>query len=92
MAAEVELRRRDVADLEPASAPVVVANLTGAALIRLAPVIAALVEPGGSAILSGILAEEEAAVAAVYREHGRMEWREQEDEWVAMTFRVAARG
>lgn len=91
-AAEVELRRRDIADLEPASAPVVVANLTGAALIRLAPVVAALVEPGGSAILSGILAEEEAAVAAAYREHGRMEWREQEDEWVAMTFRVAARG
>ena len=92
VAAEVELRRRDIADLEPASAQIVLANLTGAALIRLAPVVAALVEPGGSLILSGILAEEEAAVAAVYREHGRMEWRDQEDEWVAMTFRVAARG
>ncbi len=92
VAAEVELRRRDIADLEPASAPVVVANLTGAALIRLAPVAAALVEPGGSVILSGILAGEEAAVAAVYRQHGRMAWREQEDEWVAMTFRVPARG
>ena len=92
VAAEVELRRRDIADLEPASAPIVLANLTGAALIRLAPVVAALVEPGGSLILSGILTEEEAAVAAVYREHGRLAWREQEDEWVAMTFRVAARG
>ena len=90
--AEVELRRRDLAALEPASAPVVLANLTGTALVRLAPIVAALVEPGGGAILSGILAEEEAAVAAAYREHGRMEWREQEDEWVAMTFRVAARG
>ena len=92
VAAEVELRRRDIADLEPANAPIVLANLTGAALIRLAPVVAALVEPGGSLILSGILTEEEAAVAAVYREHGRLAWREQEDEWVAMTFRVAARG
>ena len=91
VAAEVELRRRDIADLEPTSAPIVLANLTGAALLRLAPVVAALVEPGGCVILSGILTEEEAAVAAVYREHGRMEWREQEDEWVAMTFRVAAR-
>ena len=92
VAAEVELRRRDIADLEPANAPIVLANLTGAALIRLAPVVTALVEPGGSLILSGILTEEEAAVAAVYREHGRLAWREQEDEWVAMTFRVAARG
>ncbi len=92
VAAEVELRRRDVADLEPAGAPVVLANLTGASLIRLAPTVAALVEPGGSVLLSGILTGEEAKVAAVYREHGRMEWREREDEWVAMTFRVAARG
>jgi len=92
VAAEVELRRRDVADLEPGSASVVIANLTGTALVRLAPIVAALVEPGGSAILSGILAEEEATVAAAYREHGPMAWREQEDEWVAMTFRVTARG
>ena len=92
VAAEVELRRRDIADLEPASAPIVLANLTGATLVRLAPIVAALVEPGGGAILSGILAEEEATVAAAYRAHGRMAWREQEDEWVAMTFRVAARG
>ena len=88
VAAEVELRRGDIADVEPASAPIVLANLTGAALIRLAPIVAALVEPGGCAILSGILVEEEAAVAAAYREHGRLAWREQEDEWVAMRLRV----
>lgn len=91
VAGEVELHRRDIADLEPASAPVVLANLTGAALIRLAPVVAALVEPGGSAILSGILAEEETAVAAAFREHGRMAWREAEGEWVAMRLRVPPR-
>ena len=91
VAARVELRRGDVADMEPAGAPIVLANLTGAALIGLAPVIAALVEPGGSAILSGILAEEEAAVAAAYREHGGMAWRGAEGEWVAMRLRVPPR-
>ena len=92
VAAKVELRRQDAADIEPGGAAVVVANLTGAALVRLAPAVAALVEPGGSAILSGILAEEETAVAAAYRAHGEMAWRAAEDEWVGMTFRVAARG
>ena len=91
VAAKVELRRRDIADVEPASAPIVLANLTGAALVRLAPVVAALVEPGGSAILSGILAEEEARVAAAFREHGRMAWRGAEGEWVAMRLRVPPR-
>ena len=91
VAAEIELRRRDVSDMEPASAPVVLANLTGAVLIRLAPIVAGLVEPGGSAVLSGILAEEEAAVAAAYREHGRMAWRGEEGEWVAMRLRVPPR-
>ena len=91
VAAEVELRRQDAADAAPA-AQVVVANLTGAALVRLAPAVAVLVEPGGSAVLSGILAEEETAVAAAYREHGEMTWRAAEDDWVGMTFRVAARG
>ena len=92
VAAEVELRRQDVADVAPASAPIVLANLTGAVLIRLASAVAAILEPGGRAVLSGVLAEEETAVAAAWRRHGRMEWREQEDEWVAMTFRVATRG
>ncbi len=92
VSAEVELRRQDVADVAPASAPIVVANLTGAVLIRLAPIVAAILEPGGTAILSGILAEEETAVAAAYRDHGRMTWRQQEDEWVGMAFRTPAHG
>ncbi len=91
VAAEVELRRRNIGDIEPAGAAVVVANLTGAALVRLAPAVAALVEPGGSAILSGILAAEEAAVADAYRAHGRPAWRAAEAEWVAMRFRIRSR-
>ena len=92
VAAEVELRRQSVADAEPGNASVVVANLTGAALTRLAPIVAALVEPGGALILSGILAHEAATVARAYRDHARLEWREAEDEWVGMSFRVTARG
>ena len=92
VAAAVELRRQTVDEAEPRNASVVVANLTGTALIRLAPIVAALVEPGGALILSGILAREEAAVARAYRDHARLEWREAEDEWVGMAFRVAARG
>ena len=86
--AAVELRRQSVDEAEPGNASVAVANLTGAVLIRLASIVAALVEPGGALILSGILASEEAAVARAYREHARMEWRKAEDEWVGLTFRV----
>lgn len=91
VAAEVVLRRQAVADVEPASASVVVANLTGAALIRLAPIVAALVEPGGPLVLSGILDHEEAAVAHAYRGHARPAWRAAEDEWVGMTLRASPR-
>ena len=91
VAAAVELRRQGVADVEPASASVVVANLTGAALLRLAPILAALVEPGGPVILSGILEQEEAAVARAYTNHGPMEWRAAEDEWIGMAFRIPSR-
>ena len=75
----VELRRQSVNEAEPGNASVAVANLTGAVLIRLASIVAALVEPGGALILSGILASEEAAVAHAYREHARMEWRAAEE-------------
>ena len=91
VAAAVELRRQAVDDVAPASASVVVANLTGAALTRLAPILAALVEPGGTVILSGILAREEAAVARAHRNRARMEWRSAEEEWVGMAFRVPPR-
>lgn len=91
VAAEVELRRQAVADVEPASASVVAANLTGAALIRLAPIVAALVEPGGPLVLSGILDHEEAAVARAYRDHAQPAWRAAEGEWVGMTLRASSR-
>ena len=69
VASRVELRQDEVAQLErqPGSVGVVVANLTGAVLIDLAPVITALVAPGGHLVLGGILTEEEDAVACAYQ-------------------------
>lgn len=86
VADRVELRRQTVADMKPAGASAVAANLTGAALIRLAPVVASLVEPGGPLILSGILAREADAVADAYRGRARLARRAAEGEWAGMTF------
>ena len=57
VASRVALRDGEVSRL--VSAAVAVANLTGAVLTSLAPVIATLVEPGGHMVLGGILTEEE---------------------------------
>ena len=69
--------------------PVVAANLTGATLIRLAPIITPLVRPGGHLIMSGILAEEETAVAEAYRDDAHRIWRATEAEWVGLIYQRA---
>ncbi|HKW01181.1 MAG TPA: 50S ribosomal protein L11 methyltransferase [Vicinamibacterales bacterium] len=65
----------------------VLANLTGAVLERYASVLADLVAPGGSLIVSGCLADEAPNVERAF-ETMKMErsWREQADEWVALAF------
>jgi len=87
VAAQVELRAGDVSRLSPDPVPVLVANLTGATLTRAAAMMTTLVEPAGHLVLSGILAEEEEAVAAAYQEHADLVWRDVEDEWVGMVWR-----
>lgn len=52
------------------SADIVVANILAKPLIELAETIAGLVKPGGWLVLSGILHEQAAAVAAAYRALG----------------------
>lgn len=54
----------------PMTAEVVVANILAKPLIELAAQIAALVQPGGSLILSGILNEQAESVAEAYRSQG----------------------
>jgi ribosomal protein L11 methyltransferase len=63
VADRVVVRLGDVATLPLAAAPLVAANLLGAAHRRLAAVYRRLVEPGGRLILGGLLAEEAAGVA-----------------------------
>ena len=94
VASRVELREADIScSVFPRSdaVPVVVANLTGAVLMRLAPVITTLVEPGGHMVLGGILAEEEDAVARAYRACAHAVWRGVEDEWVGLVGEKAQR-
>jgi ribosomal protein L11 methyltransferase len=86
VASRVELRNGALEQLAARAVPVLVANVTGAALTRLATTITDLVMPGGHMVLSGILAEEERAVSRVYRASAEPVWREVEDEWVGMVW------
>jgi len=86
VAVRVELHVSDVSHQPPGSATVVVANLTGATLIALAPVITPLVPPGGHLVLGGILTTEADRVAEAYSARARLVWRDTEDEWVGMVW------
>lgn len=64
------LERLTVGPPEGLDAPpleVVVANILAGPLIELAPVLTALVVPGGTLVLAGILSDQAAAVAEAYR-------------------------
>ncbi|MDW4499517.1 50S ribosomal protein L11 methyltransferase [Sulfitobacter sp. D35] len=66
----------------------VFANILKAPLIALAPDMAANLQPGGYAILSGILNDQADEVIAVYAAHGiNLEHREQIVDWTTLTLR-----
>src|SRR5262245_57796160 len=74
----------EVVDLAAAPLPaadVLTANLTGALLMRSASILLDALRPGGTLILSGILAGERDDVAAAFRS-ARGVWEGAEDEWV----------
>ena len=82
-----------LADLGLGSSPpgdvfdLVLANLTGAVLARLAGQLAAHVGPGGTLITSGYGPDEEQTVARAFSAAGlTFAARAQEEEWLAMTF------
>src|SRR5207247_10646115 len=60
----VEFAVADLTDSGLPAAHVIVANLTGALLVRAAPALARAVRPGGTLIVSGLLTEEREAVCA----------------------------
>lgn len=84
---EVDLR---VAGLEQAQlerADVVLANLTGAMLQRVAAMLASLAR-GGVVIVSGLLEEEEAIVSAAFAPSAATISRDHESGWLALTLSV----
>jgi ribosomal protein L11 methyltransferase len=78
----IELRVADFRSLPSAPADVVTANLTGGLLVRGAAWLAGAVAPGGSLIISGVLAEEEADVLAAFAPFVTLVERLSEDEWI----------
>ena len=83
----VRLDCRDLVALGPAAFDLVVANLTGAVLMRHASRLAALVTPAGSLIASGYQSEEDDDVAAALGGAGLVRRERAEDDgWVAGRF------
>ena len=82
----IALRQADLAVDRLAPADIVVANLTGALLVAQAPVITALVRPGSTLIVSGILAEEVDGVRAAFSGTLAVVDERAEDEWRAIRF------
>lgn len=75
-----------VADLTAMPLPradVITANLTGALLTRVAGVLLGASTPGGTLILSGILAAEERAVRRAFASADAV-WRGQDEEWIGL--------
>ena len=74
----------DLRSTELSPTDVVLANLTGGLLVASADRLQQLTRPGGRLILSGLQLDEEAAVIAGFA--GRtIEYRAEEDGWVALT-------
>ncbi len=84
---EADLARLDALPLRPAD--VVLANLTAGVLQRFADAIRRRTVPGGTIVVSGVLAGQAPAVAAAFEIDGvsRLASREDEEEWVGMVFR-----
>ena len=82
----IVLRQDDIDTLVHPPVRCVAANLTGAALGRLASRIASLAVPGGHLVLGGILTDEADSVAAAYRPAADLRWQETEAEWVGMVW------
>ncbi|WP_411293538.1 50S ribosomal protein L11 methyltransferase [Thiohalobacter sp.] len=74
-------------ELPAGPADLLLANILANPLIELAPTLVSLVRPGGRLVLSGILAAQADAVAAVYRPHGELEPVVEQDGWVRLVVR-----
>jgi ribosomal protein L11 methyltransferase len=84
----VEFAIRDLMKEELPTADVVVANLTGALVVRAAGRLLKAVRPGGVLIVSGVLASEGVEVRQAFANQSLVA-DVQEDEWLAFTIRSA---
>lgn len=82
----ITLRLADLRVERVAPADLVVANLTGALLVSLAPAIAELVHPGGTLVVSGFTAPEVGALRAVFEPALACTAEIGEDAWRALRF------
>ncbi len=95
LATEDNARRNRVSDrirvalpsaVKPGPADLVLANILAGPLIELAPMLAELVKPGGSIVLSGILAEQADGVAQAYSRLLQPVEQVLREEWVRLVF------
>jgi ribosomal protein L11 methyltransferase len=84
--ARVTLEVGDLRQAAPATADLVLANLTGALLVAAADRLRQLTDSGGRLILSGFLAREEREVLHAFSPL-TVEHRAQEEEWLCVTLR-----
>jgi ribosomal protein L11 methyltransferase len=82
----ITLRLADLRVERVAPADLVVANLTGALLVSLAPAITDLVRPGGTLVVSGFMAPEVDALRAVFEPVLTHTGERGEDAWRALRF------
>ena len=82
----ITLRQADLRVERVAAADLVVANLTGALLVSLAPAMTDLVRPGGTLVVSGFMAPEVGALRAVFEPALVHTAESGEDAWRALRF------
>jgi ribosomal protein L11 methyltransferase len=88
-ARHVDVEVADLTSRELPRADVVTANLTGALLVRSAATLIGAVRPGGTLILSGVLAHERDDVCRAFAPAAVI-WEREEDGWVGLIFTRSA--
>lgn len=71
------------------SFPIVLANIRSPILIPMTQALVARLAPGGVLVLSGLLAEEEAEIRAVYDAHLTFDAIERDGDWISLAYRSA---
>ena len=83
----IDLAVGSASDLE-GTFDVILANIVAAVLQKIAPDLAAHLDPDGRLVIAGIIATEEDETAAAFIGHGlRAAAREQEGDWVSLELR-----